>query len=58
MKQSFADRLAQEAERLKEQADKLRPGEERDAIVKKIRQCEVASHINEWASSPGLQAPK
>jgi hypothetical protein len=57
MKQSFEDRLAQEAQRLREQADKLIPGPEREAILKRIRQCDVASHIDEWLSSPGLQPP-
>ena len=32
-------------------------GPERDALIKKIRQIETASHINEWLSSPGLQPP-
>jgi hypothetical protein len=28
-----------------------------DALRKKIRQLETASHMNEWLSSPGLQSP-
>jgi hypothetical protein len=26
-------------------------------VPRKIRQLETASHINEWLTSPGLQAP-
>jgi cell division protein FtsB len=58
VRQSFEYRLEQEEQRLKEQASKLKPGPERDAILKKVRQIDTARHINEWASSPGLQSPK
>jgi hypothetical protein len=52
------DRLALEALRLKETAKTLRHGPEKLAMLRKARQLETASHINEWLSSPGLQAPK
>ena len=58
MRKSFEDRLGQEAQRIKEQAQKLKPGPEQDALLKKIRQLDVASHINEWLNSPGLQSPR
>lgn len=58
MKPSLADRLTQEARRLKELADTLKPGPERDVILRKIRRCDVAAHLDEWMSSPGLQSPK
>ena len=59
MKQpSFEDRLAEEAQRLKQQADKLDPGAERDAVLDKVQKLEKARRINRWVSSPGLQAPK
>jgi hypothetical protein len=54
----FEDQIAAEKTRLEEQIAKLRPGPERDALHRKIRQLETALHINEWASSPELQLPK
>jgi len=56
--QPLHDRLVLEAKRLKDEANALRPGAERDAMIRKARQTETASHINEWISSPGLRAPQ
>ena len=55
---SFPDRLAQEAERLREEAEKLPPGQERDMLIRKVRQTETAADVNEWLTSPGLIRPK
>ena len=55
---SFEDRLAHEAQRLREQAKKLQPGLRRDDLLGKARQAETAAHISEWLTSPGLAAPK
>jgi hypothetical protein len=44
--------------RLKEEAQSLRPGPDREAIIRRARQAKTASHVNEWLSSPGLQAPR
>jgi hypothetical protein len=54
---SFPDRLANEVNRLRKEAEALAPGPERDALLKKARQADVASHMEEWLSSPGLQPP-
>ncbi len=54
---SFPDRLASEAERLREEAEKLPHGPERDALLKKVRQANTARHLSEWLTSPGLQPP-
>jgi hypothetical protein len=54
---SFPDRLASEAARLREEAEALPHGPERDALLKKARQADIASHMDEWLSSPGLQPP-
>ena len=51
---TFEDRIAAERTKLKAQADKLRPGPELDALRKKIRQLDTASHMSEWLSSPGF----
>ena len=47
-----------EAMRLKDEANELPPGSLRDARIRKARQAVTASHVNEWLSSPGLQAPQ
>lgn len=41
----------------KDEARKLPPCPERDALLKKARQLETAAHINEWVLSPGLRPP-
>jgi hypothetical protein len=43
---------------LKEEAEALPHGPEREALLRKARQTGTASHVNEWLSSPGLRAPK
>jgi len=54
---TFEDRIAAEKAKLEAQIVQLRPGPQMDEILKKIRQLETASHMNEWLSSPGLQPP-
>ena len=55
---TLQDRLAAWSKKVEEQAAKLPPGPERDALIKKARQADIASHLNDWARSPGLQPPK
>jgi len=56
---SFPDRLEQEAERLRTEAEKLpQASPEREALLRKIRQAETALHVNEWVASPGLRSPE
>jgi len=55
---SFPDCLAQEAARLREEAEKLSPGQERETLLRKASQADTALHINEWLTSPGLRAPE
>jgi hypothetical protein len=52
------DRLALHALRLKEEAQALLPGPERDAMIRRARQAETASHVDEWLLSPGLRPPR
>ena len=47
----------QQSEAAKSAAEKLPQGKEREDLLRKARQLETASHINEWLSSPGLQPP-
>jgi hypothetical protein len=57
-KAALETRLALEALKLKETAKALPHGQERAALIRKARQFETASHLNEWLSSPGLQSPR
>ena len=55
---TFQDRLAEEAARFQEAADKLPPGHARELLLRRARQAETASRIDAWLNSPSLQAPK
>jgi hypothetical protein len=55
---SLEERLAEEAKRLREEAKLLPPGAVRETLLRRARQAETGSHMSEWLSSPGLQAPK
>jgi hypothetical protein len=55
---TLAERLNVEKERIEAELRKTNPGPRRGELERKLRQLDTASHINEWASSPGLQAPK
>jgi hypothetical protein len=55
---SFQDRLEKEAKRFREEADKLPDGPQKELYLRRARQCETASNINEWLTSPGLQSPQ
>jgi len=55
---SLEERLAQEAERLREEAKLLPPGALREELILKARHAETASHLNEWLTSPGLRPPE
>jgi hypothetical protein len=47
---TLADRLADEAERLRQKARTVPVGGERDSLLRKARQLETAAHVNEWLS--------
>jgi hypothetical protein len=55
---ALGDRLDDEAERLRQKARTVPVGKERDRLLRRARQLETASHINQWLSSPGLQTPQ
>ena len=55
---TFKQRLAEEARRFKEAAERERPGTmARELLLRRARQAETASHINEWLTSPGPTPP-
>lgn len=55
--EQLEDRLADEASRLKEQANATPPGVERDRLMRLARQAEIGAHMSEWLRSPGLRSP-
>jgi hypothetical protein len=55
---SLEDRLTEEARRLRVEAELLPHGPVREAAIRRARQAETGSHINQWLRSPGLQPPK
>ena len=56
-KKTFQERLEDEAVRFRELANQTPPGMQRELYLRRARQAETASHINDWLNSPGLQAP-
>jgi hypothetical protein len=51
----FEERLAEEARRFNEAAEKEPPeSTARELLLRRVRQAETASRINNWLSSPGL----
>jgi hypothetical protein len=56
--QSLKQRLLDRVIGLRDEAKLMAPGFDREALLRKARQAETAAHIDEWLSSPGLQAPK
>ena len=55
---SLEERLAEEARRLREEAESLPHGPVRDAALRRARQAETGSHMSEWLTSPGLRPPE
>jgi hypothetical protein len=55
---TLAERLQQASDRLRSEARQKPPGMEREILLKRARQADVAAHIDEWLSSPGLRSPK
>jgi hypothetical protein len=51
-------RLTEEKKRLEAEMSLAKPGSARNKLLEKLRQLDVAAHINEWVSSPGLRAPR
>jgi hypothetical protein len=55
---SLKDRLAVFAEEARSKASQLRPGPEKEDLLKKARQADTAAHLDDWANSPGLRPPE
>jgi hypothetical protein len=58
-KETFQERLAEEAKRFREAAEAQPPGSSaRELLMRRARQAETAAHVSQWISSPGLQSPR
>lgn len=55
---TLQDRIAGWAAGVRERANEMQPGPERDELLRKLHQAETAMHLEDWANSTGLQAPK
>lgn len=51
-------RLADEAIKLRKEAQGTPPGVKRDLLLRRARQCETGAHMSEWLRSAELQSPK
>jgi hypothetical protein len=55
---SLKERLTSFAKDIRRRASLLPPGPEKDLMLKKARQADIATHLDDWANSPGLRPPK
>ncbi len=53
----LSERLSTWAEDMRQRAATLPDGPEREDLLKRAGQADVAAHIDQWAQSPGLQPP-
>jgi hypothetical protein len=57
-RQSFEARVSQRARELEEQAWRMPPGPERDQLLRRARQLDIVTHIDDWLSlQPGSRPP-
>jgi hypothetical protein len=54
---SLKDRLSLFAKDARARADELPPGPAKDDLLRKARQADTATHLDDWVNSPGLQSP-
>jgi hypothetical protein len=51
-------RLAEQAERLRKEAQGTPPGVARDNLIRRARQAEEAAQMQEWLAQPNAKAPE
>ena len=56
--ESLQDRLMKFAKEARDKASRLPPGPEQDNMLRKARQADTASHLDDWLGSLELQPPK
>jgi hypothetical protein len=55
---SLQDRLNAWANRLREQADRLKPGPQKEMLLQKAGQAETAMRLDAWIHASELKSPK
>ncbi|SFJ72323.1 hypothetical protein [Bradyrhizobium sp. Gha] len=55
---SLEERMAQQAAKLKDEANQLPAGAEREALLKRARIAEIGAQLSDWLTSPGLRRPQ
>ena len=55
---TLEERLAGQARDLRDRAKTMPHGVEREALLRRARQAETASHMSDWLSAPWLASPK
>jgi hypothetical protein len=55
---SFQERLNRFAEQARGAAQQLPPGADRDHLIQRALENEVAANLDRWLLSPGLRPPK
>ncbi|GIQ75365.1 hypothetical protein BraRD5C2_38060 [Bradyrhizobium sp. RD5-C2] len=53
---SSREHLAEEAQYFRDEALKLPPGTARELLLRRARQTETASRMDDWLKSPGLKS--
>jgi hypothetical protein len=53
----LGQRLEEQAKRLRREAKGIYPGIEREKLIRRARQAETASQIDQWVISKGLKTP-
>ena len=56
--QTAEEKWLQQLEAARQETEKLPYGKQRDVLVRKTRQLQIASQIEQWLSSPELQPPR
>jgi hypothetical protein len=54
---AVGEQLINEARLARERAHQLLPGAEREDLLRKAREADVAADIDEWLNSPRLKTP-
>ena len=54
---TLKERLSSFAKEARDKASQLPPGVEKDDLLRRARQADTASRLDEWVSSTGLQPP-
>ena len=55
---TLQDRIAGWAAGVRERANEMQPGPERDGLLMKLNQAQTAMNLEDWVNSTGLQPQK